>query len=213
LLELTVQPNPEPQVMEEQAEVVAFEETPAAHSVEPSETRVEADLDVIEESDEPFLMAEPEVEAPKAEPVKETSTQIESSFAFEEAPSGSKMPLVAGAIVVLLLAAVGGWMFLGTGSSPEPARPSVSQTSVTPAEPASQPVPAEQQSVPADPAQSVQSAAPEQPSEAPDVVSPEQTQSRNTAKPTQAKPAKPSAEPAKTPEKKKVTVDDLINDN
>jgi hypothetical protein len=40
----------------------------------------------------------------------------------------------------------------------------------------------------------------------------EPSQSRAAGKPTPAKAAKP-VEPAKTPEKKKVTVDDLINDN
>jgi serine/threonine protein kinase len=199
-LELTVEAS-SAQALAGEPKVAAFEEV-ASLLTEPEV--------VAEEAEEPVATAT-DLSESKTVAAADVSESIETTFSYEEAGSGSKMPMIIGALVVLVLAAVGGWMFLGSGSSPAPQQtaPQSAATTTAPAAPApATEQPAEQQ--PASPAQQA-AVTEEQPSES--QPSAEPSQARTSAKPTPAKAAKTAAEPAKTPEKKKVTVDDLINDN
>ena len=130
---------------------------------------------------------------------------LETNFGSDGAPARSfGVPMIAAAAVVVLVAAIGGWMMFGAGSATDAAttiqaQPSVSQE--TPAEPP------------------VQNAY--QPSETPQTQSEVPTETLPTddqtggVQPEKSAPAKAKkAAPAKTPAPKKaVTVDDLINDN
>lgn len=196
LLELTIEPNSAVASTEE-PKMAAFEEAEA----------------VVETVEVPAAAETPEPKAAAA--TAGVPDSEESTFSYEEAGSGSKMPMIIGALVVLVLAGVGGWLFLGSGSGTAPqqtAPPSAASTTATPAAPApatEQPASAEQQTqAPAQEAAVTE----EQPSGS-QPASDEPSQVRTAAKPTPAKAAKTGTEPAKTPEKKKVTVDDLINDN
>jgi serine/threonine protein kinase len=164
---------------------------------------------IVEKADELFVVLEPHEAVSKSTPEQMSIHESESPFSYEETKSGSKLPLMIGAFVVLLLAGVGGWVFLGSGSAKQPAPAQSSATTAVPAAPA----PAPEQTTAAEPAPAEHSAVTDQPEPAQQTASAEPSQSRTVAKPGPAKAAKPAAEPAKSPEKKKVTVDDLINDN
>jgi serine/threonine protein kinase len=202
-------------------------ETPQAAPEEPAvQTPVveDARLESVEQSAEP---AEAETVSAKAEykpepPVEtvqmDVSTDQKAASASEEAmpATGAKLPIpmIAGAAAALLVLVLGAWMFLGSSSRPE-----------NPAETKSVPPTAESVE-PSQPSQSSQTAPPSafNPSDqgqadASTVSSPEtrrsEIDSRAAAKPTPApaKSAKPTPDAAKPEQKKKVTVDDLINDN
>lgn len=202
LLELTVEPNAAANQIVEEAEVVAFKEEPAS---------AEEHAEVVEEADEPFLMTETGTAIEPSTESRSLEDSAAPAFSYQETKSGSKMPMIAGALVVLVIAAVGGWFFLGSNTVKEPAASNQpASASTAPAVPPA----ATEQSPAAEPSQSVQSTvAPEENALEVQPASEGPDQSRPAAKPTTAKATKPAAEPAKTPEKKKVTVDDLINDN
>ena len=195
LLELTIEPN----------SVGATAKEPEVGSGNVAEA-------VIETVEAPITTEAPE--SMVTTPAAGISDSVESTFSYEEAGSGSKMPMIVGAFVVLVLAAVGGWVFLGSSSTPSPqqATPPSATTTTAPAAPA----PATEQPAPTEPqtqAPAQQAAVTEeQPSDSQPAAA-EPSQARTPAKPIPAKAARTAAEPAKTPEKKKVTVDDLINDN
>lgn len=192
LLELSVAPNRELSPAVQEAEVVAFEDIQPAEVVKHEASKKGKKA-----------KAEPKVEETRTvEPaVTETKYDDIDAFSYEETKSGSKMPLIAGAAAVLLLVVIGGWMMLGSSEQPTATQPAASQ----PAAPAHE-QPAQTETSPAQAATADPAA--EQPAAAADPA-----QTRTAAKPTPAKTPKPNAEAAKTPEKKKVTVDDLINDN
>lgn len=202
-------------------------ENPQAEPEEPAfQTPVieDARLESVEQSAEP---AEAETVSAKAEykpepPVEtaqmDVSTDQKAASTIEEAmpATGAKLPIpmIAGAAAALLVLVLGAWMFLGSSSRPENAAETKS-------------VPPTAESVePSQPSQSSQTAQPSafNPSDqgqadASTVSSPEtrrsEIDSRAAAKPTPApaKSAKPTPDAAKPEQKKKVTVDDLINDN
>jgi hypothetical protein len=126
--------------------------------------------------------------------------------------SGLPLPMIAAAVAVLLIVAIGGWMFLGGSSAPVP-----QETAPAPVQNVVAPPTSETQQAPAATTETPDAAAPSPQStdeQAPETQSEEPAASaKPAAKPAQ-KPAKPAADPAKTPAAKKpVTVDDLINDN
>ena len=136
--------------------------------------------------------------------------ESESPFSYEETRPGSKLPVMIGALVVLMLAGVGGWVFLGSGAAKE--QPAPAQTAPSTTAPSS-PTEAAEQPAATGTTPQAESAVPETPEAVPQAPSAEPSQTRTAPKPTPTKAAKPTNEPAKTAEKKKVTVDDLINDN
>jgi serine/threonine protein kinase len=196
---------------EDRSSQSALEEEPLELAGE-LETATSTDVDmvslgeIIEESDEPFLTVETNSSTSKSVSDGASSSELESPFSYEETNSSSKLPMMIGAFVVLVLAGLGGWVFLGSGSPSQPPVPT--QPTASSAAPSSSP----EQAAATEPAPAAQSPVAEQPVSTEPPVSAEPSQSRTAGKPTPAKAAKP-AEPAKTPEKKKVTVDDLINDN
>ena len=204
LLELAVETAPADVNEEAKAEVVALKD-----ATEPVLEQIAKPEPVEEAPSKPESTVEEAPDTPAA--AANYSDSSESTFSYEEAGSGSKMPMIIGGLVVLVLAAIGGWMFLGSGSAPQQTAPQPVATTTAPTAPApeaEQPAQTEQQ--PSAPAQAA--VAEEQPVDSQPAAE-EPAQARTAAKPTSAKAAKPTAEPAKTPAKKKVTVDDLINDN
>ena len=190
------------------------EDTPQEHAaVTENSAPDKSDLvsldEIVEEADELFLVSELNAPVSKSDAEQSSIHESESPFTYEETKSGSKLPLMIGAFVVLLLAGVGGWVFLGSGPAKQPAPAQSSVATAVPAAPATAP----EQTTAAEPAPPENSAVPDQSEPAQQTGSAEPSQSRTAAKPGPAKAAKPAAEPAKSPEKKKVTVDDLINDN
>lgn len=140
----------------------------------------------------------------------------EPGFLEDELPrvgSSLPIPMIAGAAALLLVIAIVGWFLLGSSGTDarSSASPAANSNAVqTPASTYSeQPValPTQQEAaINESPA----------PADEPVASSPaEHPTARSVTKPVQsAKAEKPAAAPAKTPEpKKKVTVDDLINDN
>lgn len=107
--------------------------------------------------------------------------------------------LIVAAVAVLAVAAIGGWMFLGSGS-PKQADPSASVTA-----PAANPSPMPE-ATPSTPDEPVIN-------ETVTVSAQSATKSEADKKAEAAKARKTAADAKPTPEKKKVTVDDLINDN
>ena len=118
LLELTVEPNSAVAAIGE-SEAVALDEAVLTPTVSEA---------VIDE-EEPATAAAETAEPRTAEAAAGVSDS-EATFSYEEAGSGSKMPMIIGAVVVLVIAAVGGWMFLGSGSGTAPQR-SASQPAAT----------------------------------------------------------------------------------
>lgn len=134
----------------------------------------------------------------------------QSSYIYESdlQKSALPIPMIAAAAAVLMLVAIGGWMFLGSSfSDSKTIQPQTSPTQniVAPVETAPQtvvpPVTTQETVVPA--------------TQENQIDTPVQTEAvTKPAVKTPAKATKPVADPAKTPvPKKSVTVDDLINDN
>ncbi|MFN6964176.1 MAG: serine/threonine protein kinase [Pyrinomonadaceae bacterium] len=146
--------------------------------------------------------------ADKSEASSPHSTADDGDFAFSTPEPAKKSWLVpAIAAAVLVLAAVGGWFALSGGSSPAPAATASQQVQAQPStQPAAESPAAE---LPASQDVSATSANPAQTGE--------QTaaEKRNAAAPAAKDKDKKATAPAAKPseEKKKVTVDDLINDN
>jgi len=120
-------------------------------------------------------------------------------FSVTEKPGFSlPIPAIAGAVGLVIVIAVGGWFAMSGSKDP---KPSPAQVEVI-----QEPAPVETAPATTDTIVSSQSEDPN----AAAAVATEASQDPNAQK-AAAKPKK--VEPAKTPEKKKVTVDDLINDN
>jgi serine/threonine-protein kinase len=143
-----------------------------------------------------------------------SSHSASSAYESDIAPkSGFPMAIVAGGVAVIVLIAAIAWFML---SSSTPSQPSSAET---------KPQPAQQQPQQAEPAPQNAFAPQTETTESPEVKSEktsavtesEPAQSRTQAKqnPQAAKQAKPTpeAQAQKPEQKKKVTVDDLINDN
>jgi serine/threonine protein kinase len=121
-------------------------------------------------------------------------------FNLDPPPSSNIKFVVAGAVALVALVALLGWLFMGGSSQPEPAKA-----------PAATEHPAvTQEQPPAVTAEQNPAAAPEQEPQINETVT---VDSHMDSKPAATKEKKPTPTPAKAPEKKKVTVDDLINDN
>ena len=133
-------------------------------------------------------------------------------FSSVEAPrSGLPIPMMAGAVVLVLAIAVGAWFMMSGGSPEKPAEPvAVQPVDVQPA--VEQPAP--QAEVPVQNSAAVPT---EDLSQQPVVSDGQPEADRTTANPAAGKPKKvaPVPTPTKAPAEKKkaVTVDDLINDN
>ncbi len=135
----------------------------------------------------------------------------ESVFSYGEEPAKRSMPMaaVAGGVLALVVAVAGGWFFLLRG----PSAPAAAEAPAAVSQPVAAPSVEQAETSQPEPQPELNAAVPEasQPAENP---APAQTAA---AEPAPAKPAvkKPVAEPAKPKPApaKKVTVDDLINDN
>ncbi|MBX3283439.1 MAG: hypothetical protein KF756_13310 [Acidobacteria bacterium] len=215
--EEVIEEHPEPFI----DEVAPSESEPAAE--EKAETAVLTHSNV----DEPFGGVHTRVET-NAYPVVESAASakravkesVEPSFgsaahsfgAAESESNGSPIKFIGIGAVALIVLAVGIWMLSSMGGSSKPAETQTAPVTATVgSEPSAQPV-AETQ-----PAAAEQQAAQESSPVEPEKAAVEPTRE---AKPrpqiAEAKPAKPEAKPAAaaTPAKaKKVSVDDLINDN
>lgn len=215
-------------------EVVAFAEVPlSSHEQDDSQLLSEIELGSIEESTPENTATDPEfvgtgipasvvIEEP-TEPVEKVKFESEvrtyspatgsSSFDYVDSVDTSRrlpIPVIAGlaSCLVLVLAVAGYFMFAGSGTE--------HSAETLPVPPASTTVAAPQSS---DPKTVEPNSATTDSGILPD-TSPEKTEQsqvdlpgKSGAKPAPAKTIKPASEPTKAPEKKKVTVDDLINDN
>ena len=197
-----VPPEPEPVAVEEEAPAV-LTHSPADEPYGGVHTRVEANAVPVVES-----------VAPAKKEVKETveSSVVSAPAAFgsfePEAKSSSAKFIGIGAVALIVLA-VGIWVIssMGGGSAKPQTAP---VTATVGAETTRQPV-AESQSAPAD-----QPAAQENSPAESDKAAVESREAKPRPQIAEAKPAKPEQKPAAaaTPAKaKKVSVDDLINDN
>lgn len=133
------------------------------------------------------------------------------SFLEPEAKSGSKfsLPIAAAAAVVVIAAAIGGWFMLSSGSSETP-RPAEVKSS-NPSMPNTQP---DSRIETPDAVKNAPTTASTSESEpAVPVATAPDTSVRTVQRPStkQKTPERPTAKPV--PQKKQVTVDDLINDN
>lgn len=215
-------------------EVVAFAEVPlSSHEQEDLQLLSEVELGSTEESTPENIATDPEFvdigipasvvieEPPQA--VEEIKTELEvktfplatgsSSFDFvDSVETGRKLPIpvIAGlaSCLVLVIAVAGYFMFAGSGTGHPAETLPIPPASTTVAAPqSSEPKPIEPNSVRTDSA-ILSDTSPERTEQ-----SQVDTPGKSGAKPAPAKAIKPASEPTKAPEKKKVTVDDLINDN
>lgn len=200
-IHLSIRPQPRAKI-----DLRELAKAPEPVKAEPTvESLYEPTVDVREE-DAYLLETSPEDEK-FASPAPETeSGPTFSSYSYEDEPTRSGLPmrLIAGVAAVVVIAAAAGYMFLG-GSAPA-APESQSSAAQQPQAPAEQPaveVPA--QTTGQQPGQQVNSFNDTEPQPV------EPTAEEPATKPVQTAKAKPSAK--KSAPAKKVTVDDLINDN
>ncbi|HYJ90069.1 MAG TPA: protein kinase [Pyrinomonadaceae bacterium] len=168
--------------------------------VEPVETPA-ASADSFEWSEEELYVSE----APSRRTRKTSTDSIDVDFGMNSAPGSNFKFVAAGAGALIVVLAIVGWMFMG-GSSTSP------QAVQTKPEQA-QPAPQEQAPVAAytDPNASTATQTQPETSSSLNQTTPPESQAPNSTTPSKQK--KPTPTPGKAPEKKKVTVDDLINDN
>lgn len=189
-----------------------FDEEPESPSVE-----------LFENEPEVAAAAEPEAFQPVVEFEDEPGTEVTSfadsgTYYDEPQRKGLPIPMIAGAVAVVLLLVVGGWIFLGGSGQPQQAeQPTQTQAEAPQQTQQQSEVPAELPVADPSPAQPESSVAADSNTQTPtQVAATEPDTSAKAAVKTAATPAKPKAgtEPAKTPAPKKaVTVDDLISDN
>lgn len=163
----------------------------------------------IETADESYLMDVAAVETETIQKVAEPSLDVpsfgsayNSSNLFEEPKRGFPMVAVAGGIALLIVVAIVGWMIFRQSASPvQVAVPQVAEQTPPPTEqvPVETSVPPVENTFIETPVESVE---PENTAKAAVATTPEKKKAP-TAEPAKAKPETP----------KKVTVDDLINDN
>jgi serine/threonine-protein kinase len=182
------------------AEVVAYRDSSA--SVE--EDELAAVLRELEEAENSAQPSRP-IETNRAENVAPVSVEAEDDdgdiFSVPEKSGFSiPMPAIAGAIGLVIVAVIG-W-FAMSGSSEQPKQPEPQPVQIA------QPAPVEEAPVSTDPAASTPSDSNTAAAE-PAAAASDQTAAQKAAAAAKAK--KEANKPA--PEKKKVTVDDLINDN
>jgi serine/threonine protein kinase len=121
-------------------------------------------------------------------------------FNLDAPPSSNMKFVVAGAGALVVVVAILGWLFIGGSSQPEPAKTPVAVQQQTTVQPEQAPPTAVEQN---------SAAVTEQAPQINETVTVDSHQDTKSA----TKEKKPTPTPAKAPEKKKVTVDDLINDN
>lgn len=214
--EEVIEEHPEPFI----DEVAPSEPEPAAEEKEEVAVLTHSNID------EPFGGVHTRVEA-SAHPIIESvaaakpavKESVETPFgssahsfgAVESESKGSPVKFIGIGAVALIVLAVGVWMLSSMGGSSTPAKTQTAPVTATVgSEPSAQPV-AESQ-----PAAAEQPAVHENSPVEPDKAAVESRDAKPRAQIAEAKPAKPEAKPAAaaTPAKaKKVSVDDLINDN
>ena len=207
LLELSVQPN------SETGEIPGHHEDEQVLEVHSSDPGVKTTQEIIELLEDELLVVEP-VKTKASSKDRITPYHEDDDFTLhEERRSGLPMPVMAAAGALLLLVAVGAWMFM---SSSSPATP---QTTAVPP-PVEQPVVGPQQTD----LQTLATGNVDDPANAPVTITADsgdsntdqrsafaEEQDRKVRQARLDAAKKPVATPSKTP--KKVTVDDLINDN
>jgi hypothetical protein len=205
LLELSVQPNRDSGVIPGHDDEPLLE----VHASDPAVKTTQEIIDLLE--DEPLAMDRAKGKSAS----NGAAYDADDDFSIhQESKSGFPIPMIAAAVVLILLVAVGGWMFMSSGgSAPEP-------TAVAPPPaPVEQPILEPEQNALTDPSGLAVSNTTDANSAVIDpaaantdprsAFNDEQERRARQAKLDAAKKA--TATPAKTP--KKVTVDDLINDN
>jgi serine/threonine protein kinase len=161
-------------------------------------------------SEEELYKEEAAASAP-AKAVAAKAQSFDTDFSLDVEPAKKSWLLPAIIAVVVLAAAVGGFLMMSGGSKAPAASPAASEPAAPAASGPSQTTTQPAQTVSSEPANNTESSpAIETPST--DVSSRPAAERRAETAP--AKAAKPAPTPAKsTEQKKKVTVDDLINDN
>lgn len=158
---------------------------------------VEAKQSRGEESSDHVQVFEDALDMPA--PSSAESNEDEDIFTVpEKSGSSLPMPAIAGAIGLVVVLAIGGWFMMSGSSKPEP--------------PAPQPVQVSQPQSESNPStESITSSTQTSQETAPSTEAPTDPQLAAKTAPTPNKAKKAETKP--TAEKKKVTVDDLINDN
>src|SRR5262249_42532197 len=129
---------------------------------------------------------------------------VEVDFGYSEAPRSNFKVIAAGAGALVVVLAVVGWMFMGGSQKPEAGQvPSFEQVQQQ-AQPNQEQAPVSAYTQPGSAAPSTDQAP---------TVNESVTVEAGPNAATPGKPKKPTPTPSKSPDKKKVTVDDLINDN
>jgi serine/threonine protein kinase len=175
---------------------------PLLLEVEPVHTSA-APVDAFEWSEEELYVSE----APTRKAKRSIHDSIDVDFGMKPVSSGNFKFIAAAAAALIVVVAIVGWVFIGGSSTPQQAVESKPQQiqSAPPQEQA--PV-----STFSEPSASNTAQTPQTESTS-NVTDPPVTGAPAANSAAQTKQKKPTATPAKTPEKKKVTVDDLINDN
>jgi serine/threonine protein kinase len=211
LLELSFQPNrPSGELPGQDPEDQLLE----VHTSDPS---VKTTQEIIELLGEEPLANDTE----KTKRASSHRTQVYDEYddfeLHKESRSGLPLPMIAAAAAIILVVAVGAWMFLSGGSTPEPTAavpqelsPTVDQPVIDPQQPTDPSVIATGDiSNSGDSSVTLPSDSGSTTTDQRSAFAQEQERKARQAKLDAAKKAAPA--PAKTP--KKVTVDDLINDN
>ena len=188
---------------QEQKAAPAVADEPLLLEVEPVHTSA-APADEFEWSEEELYVSEPPTRKAKSS----IHDSIDVDFGMKPAGAPHFKFIAAGAGALIVVVAILGWVFIGGSSAPQQAVETKPQQV--------QPAPAQEQAPvstydsqnAANTAQSTQADNPSSVNQPPVGENP----AANTAAASKQQ-KKPTATPAKTPEKKKVTVDDLINDN
>jgi len=197
-------PKSEPQSVKPQEQKAApvVTDEPLLLEVEPVHTSA-APVDVFEWSEEELYVSEPPTRKAKSS----IHDSIDVDFGMKPAGSPNFKFIAAGAGALIVVVAIIGWVFIGGSPAPQQAVETKPQQ-VQSAPPQEQAPVSTYGTANANTAtQAPQTEAPSSASQPPAAENP----AANTAGASKQK--KPTATPAKTPEKKKVTVDDLINDN
>lgn len=198
-----VPPEQEPVVEKEEPSVLTH--SPADEPFGGVHTRVEANA-------VPVVEAVPAAKKTAKKSIEPAFASAPASFgSFERESKGSSAKFIGIGAVALILLAVGIWVISSMGGGSEPAKTQTAPVAVTVGpETTTQPV-AERQVPPAD-----QPVVEENPPAESEKAAVESREAKPRPQIAEAKPAKPETKPAAaaTPAKaKKVSVDDLINDN
>ena len=177
------------------------QDEPLLLEVEPVQTTA-APADTFEWSDQELYVSEP----PSRKAKGSIHNSIDVDFGMKPASGPNFRFIAAGAAALIVVVAILGWVFIGGSPAPQ-------QTVETKPQVQSPP-PQEQAPVSTYGGQNESDTAlPPQAENSNSVTSPPAAENPAANSALTGKQKKPTATPAKTPEKKKVTVDDLINDN